>query len=68
MIKRIQNKVAESRFTLPAVAVYGGIIWLLCGLFPQQWWLQFTLFAVSTYLMVELNNSNVLIRIYSRSV
>lgn len=68
MIKRIQNKVAESRFTLPAVAVYGGIIWLLCGLFPQQWWLQFALFAVSTYLMVELNNSNVLIRIYSRSV
>ena len=68
MIKRFQNKVAESRFTLPAVALYGIVIWLLCGLFPQQWWLQFACFVVSTYLMVELNNSNVLIRIYSRSV
>lgn len=68
MIKRFQNKVAESRFTLPAVAAYGAVIWLLCGLIPQQWWGQFACFVVSTYLMVELNNSNVLIRIYSRSV
>ena len=68
MIKRIQNKVAESRFTLPAVALYGIVIWLLGGLFPQQWWLQFACFVVATYLMVELNNSNALIRIYSRSV
>ena len=68
MIKRIQNKVAESRFTLPAVAVYGIVIWLLGGLLPQQWWLQFVCFVAATYLMVELNNSNALIRIYSRSV
>ena len=68
MIKRFQNKVAESRFTLPATAVYGGIIWLLCGMMPQQWWVQFACFAVATYLMFELNNSNVLIRINSRSV
>lgn len=68
MIKRFQNKVAESRFTLPAVAAYGIVIWLLCGLLPQQWWGQFACFVASTYLMVELNNSNVLIRIYSRSV
>lgn len=68
MIKRFQNKVAESRFTFPATAVYGGFIWLLCGMMPQQWWLQFISFAVATYLMFELNNSNVLIRIYSRSV
>ena len=68
MIKRFQNKVAESRFTLPTVAVYGIVIWLLCGLIQQQLWVQFACFVVSTYLMVELNNSNVLIRIYSRSV
>ena len=60
--------MAESRFTLPATAVFGGIIWLLCGMITQQWWLQFACFAIATYLMLELNNSNVLIRIYSRSV
>ena len=68
MIKRFQNKVAESRFTLPAVALYGAVVWLLCGLFQQQLWVQFACFVLATYLMVELNNSNVLIRIYSRSV
>ena len=68
MVKRFQNRVAESRFMLPAVAAYGVVMWLLCGLIQQQWWMQFACFVVSTYLMVELNNSNVLIRIYSRSV
>ena len=58
--------MAESRFTLPATAVFGGLIWLLCGMITQQWWLQFACFAIATYLMLEL--SNVLIRIYSRSV
>ena len=60
--------MAESRFTLPAVAAYGIVIWLLCGLLQQHWWIQFACYVLSTYLMVELNNSNALIRIYSRSV
>ena len=68
MIKRIQNKVAESRLTLPVVAAYGIGIWLLCGLIQQNWWIQFVCYALSTYLMIELNNSNALIRIYSRTV
>lgn len=68
MIKRLQNKVAESRFTLPAAAIYGTVVWLASGLIQQQWWIQFACFALATYLMVELNNSNALIRIYSRSV
>jgi len=68
VIKRIQNKVAESRYTLPAAAAYGVVIWLVCGLVQQNWWIQFACFALATYLMVELNNSNALIRIYSRSV
>ena len=68
MIKRLQNKIAESRYTLPAAAIYGLVIWLLCGMVQHQWWMQFACFAVATYLMVELNNSNALIRIYSRTV
>ena len=42
--------------------------WLLCGLVKEGWWIQFGCFILSTYMMVELNNSNALIRIYSRMV
>ena len=38
----------------------------MSGLFSHNLWGQFACFVVSTYLMVELNNSNALIRIYSR--
>lgn len=79
MIKRIQNKVAESRFTLPAVSAYAVAVWLASGLliphipFTVQElaggaWVQLVCFVMSAYLMVELNNSNALIRIYSRTV
>ncbi len=68
MIKRIQNRVAESRILLPIVTVYGVLVWLAAGLVTQQWWLQFLSFAAATYMMVELNNQNALIRIYSRMV
>ena len=40
--------------------------WGLSGLFSHNLWGQFACFVISTYLMVELNNSNALIRIYSR--
>lgn len=68
MIKRLQNKISESRLTLPATLCYAVGIWLLCGLIKEQWWIQFGCFLLTTYLMVELNNSNALIRIYSRIV
>lgn len=68
MIKRIQNKVAESRLALPVMAVFACLVWVLAGVIQGQWWMQFVCFAVSTYLMVELNNGNALIRIYSRMV
>ena len=68
MIKQIQNRVAESRITLPVVAIYGILVWLVAGLITQQWWIQFLCFAATTYMMVEMNNQNALIRIYSRMV
>jgi len=78
-VKRIQNRVSESRFTLPAVMAYAIAIWLASGLLipsipitPSELqrgaWGQFVCFLVTAYLMVELNNSNALIRIYSRTV
>lgn len=68
MTKRLQNRISESRLSLPVMAVYGCAVWMAGGLVAERWWIQFTLFALSTYLMVELNNSNALIRIYSRMV
>lgn len=68
MIKRLQNIVAESRYTLPVTVIYGVVVWLLTGLLQQQWWIQFGCFAASVWLMMELNNQNLLIRIFSRMV
>ena len=67
-IKRTQNRVTQSRLTLPAVMVYAVAVWLAGRLLQQQLWLQLACFLLSTFLMVELNNGNALIRIYSRSV
>ncbi len=67
-MKRFQNKIAESRRTLPMTILYGVGIWLLAGVIPQGWWYQFLCFFASVYAMIHLNNINLLIRIYSRSV
>jgi len=68
MLKRFQNKVGESRYTLTFMVVYGLLIWYLAGAVQQRLIMQFIMAILSTYLMVELNNSNALIRIYSRTV
>ena len=68
MKKRIQNKTAESRRTLPIAMLYGTAIWVLAGLFKEQWWVQFTCFILSVLLVMRINSKNLLIRIYSRSV
>lgn len=67
-MKRLQNKVAESRRTLPFAMLYGTAIWLLAGLIKEQWWLQFACFVLSILLIMRINSKNLLIRIYSRSV
>ncbi|MDO4159841.1 MAG: hypothetical protein Q4D41_05260 [Prevotellaceae bacterium] len=67
-VKRLQNKIAESRFSLPIVSVYALMVWLAIGLVEQQLYVQLAIFALSAYLMVELNNSNSLLSMYSRMV
>lgn len=68
MIKRLQNKITESRLSLPLAVVYGIIVWILAGALKEHWWVQFCCFGLSVYLMAELNNQNLLIRIFSRMV
>lgn len=47
---------------------YGLLVSLAAGLMTEALWLNFALLFVSVVMMVELNNSNALIRIYSRMV
>lgn len=66
--KRLQNRVAESRFAFPVVVVYAALAWMAGGVVDGGLYLQFAMFAVSALAMVALNNNNSLIRIYSRMV
>ena len=63
-----QTKIARSRFTLPFALLYGVGIWALANMGQERWWVQFACFILSVGLMAELNNANLLIRIYSRIV
>lgn len=68
MIKRAQNRIAESRWALPFTAACGIVLCIMMGVLSRQLWVQTALMAAATLMMVELNNSNSLIRIYSRMV
>ncbi len=67
-VKRLQNRIAENRFSLPVTALIASLVWISTGLITQGLWVQFGLMIVSTYFMVELNNQNALMRTYSRMV
>lgn len=63
--------MAESRLSLPVVGTYAALLWAAVGLSlldVGELWVQFVCFVATAYLMVELNNTNALIRIYSRMV
>lgn len=67
-MKRLQNRVAQSRWALPVTTVYALVVCLAGGLVTDGLWLQLALLLVSTMMMVELNNHYSLIRIFSRMV
>lgn len=67
-MKRIQNRLAESRYALPFVAVVAVAVYLTAGLFTHNLWAEFGMLMLATYLMVLMNNHHALIRIYSRMV
>lgn len=68
MIKRAQNRIAESRWALPVTAAYALLVCLAAGLVTKELWMQLLMLVISTLMMVDLNNANALIRIYSRMV
>lgn len=67
-VRRIQNKISESRWTQAYVVSIAILIWIIAGLHTTMVIVPGICTLLSTYLMMELNNSNALIRIYSRMV
>ena len=67
-MKRLQNRIAESGIMLPVMAVYALAVWLLSDLTANNWWPQLVCYAATSYLIVEMSNSNALLRIRSRMV
>jgi len=53
---------------LPATAIYSLAVCIACGLLRGDMWLQFVMLVVSSCSMMFLNNTQSLIRIYSRMV
>lgn len=66
--RRLQEKVASSRYSLPISAILISLVWVAVSLLVGEVWLQFVLTGISTLMMVELNNQNSLMRTYSRMV
>lgn len=68
MVKRLQNRIAQSRWALPITIIYGLVVCLTVELLGYGQWMTFALLLVATLMMAELNNGYSLIRIYSRMV
>ncbi|MGN0281610.1 MAG: hypothetical protein ACI4B3_04820 [Prevotella sp.] len=67
-MKQIQTKTSESRLSLPITSLMALLVWLLGGAIEHQLWMPFSCFVVSSYIMIELNTTFVLLRTYSRMV
>lgn len=67
-MNQLQFRITRSALTLFASFAYGLVVWLCAGGITQQWWPQLACVAVSVFLMVELSNSNALLRVRSRMV
>jgi hypothetical protein len=65
--KRFQNSVAESRFLLPLSALITAGACYLSGLVTDGLWMQLVCLALSVVLVVELNNTHLLLRVPSLS-
>lgn len=66
--KRIQTKIAGSRFTLPVTAFIATMLFAAAYLTGHDIWIPLAGIALSTLIMAEWSNSNTLIRIYSSMI
>jgi len=68
VLPNIQSIVARSSLTPTFSAAYAFIVWMVAGMVSEGWWLQMLCMGATTYIMVELNNSNALLRVRSLMV
>lgn len=62
----IRNSIVTGSFTLPVMAVVCLLVWMLPDLESGMRWGGLALTLVTTYLIMELNNRNTLLRVRSR--
>lgn len=65
MAKRLQNRIAESKRTLPILISASVCVWLLAGFVEGLWWGALACFVTTVMLLIKLNKSYALIRVYS---
>ena len=66
--KRIQTKIAGSRFTFPVTAFIAAMLFAAAYLTGRGNWIPLAGVALSTLIVAEWSNSNTLIRIYSSMI
>lgn len=67
--KRLQNIVTTSSFLLPVAAVLCALIWIYANpTYELTHWIGLVFCTICTAFMVELNNTNMLIRVRTRMV
>ena len=62
----LRHKIVSSTFTLPIMAVVSVLLWMLPNITSFDLWLGLVATGLNTYLIMELNNRNALLRIRSR--
>ena len=67
-MKYLQNRIAESASLLPLTAAVSVLLLFVGGMPTAGAWTSLLCFALSCYLMIELSNSNALLRVRSRMV
>ena len=66
--KRLQNRISESRWTVAATTIMALSVWVIVCINDSLAIVPLLCMLFSTFLMMELNNTNALIRIFSRMV
>ena len=66
-MKKLQNRIAESRRTMPWASLVTLVVWMAAGAYNKaSVALSLALLALAVYLTIALNNRYTLMRIYSR--
>ncbi len=63
-----RTRITTGTFTLPTAAVLATVLWVVSGMGCVEHLAGLAVVGVTTYLMVELNNRNALLRVRSRMV